>query len=117
MGSSRFTEKSVSALQAAAAADFRLKEYVDAIVRNPKWKRPAIWASLGWNETEGKAVDRKYRRLRKGLRDIGAGMEWREVPTPGSSASQSVYFEQLQDGTRGKMFGVYQHKPLETEEK
>ena len=113
----RVTEMSISALQAAAADDLRLKEYIDAIVRNPKWKRPAIWASLRWNEAEGKAVDRRYRRLRKRLRDMGAGMEWREVPTPCASASQFVYFELLQDGARGKRFGVYQHKSLEIEEK
>jgi len=44
-------------------------------------------------------------------------MEWREMPTPGSSASQTVYFETLYDGAKGMENGVWQHKSVKTEEK
>jgi hypothetical protein len=64
------------------------------------------------------AVDRKFRRLRKQLRDRGAGMALRQVPTPGiSDANQMAYFETLYDGARGRERGVWQHKPLKIDEK
>ncbi len=113
----RFTERSVSELQKAAEGNPLLGEYVRALIENPRWKRPDIWNSLGWSENKGKAVDRQYRRLRKRMKVLGAGMEWRTVPKPGiSEGSQFTYFEVLADGTRGRAFGLLQHKPLETEE-
>lgn len=102
---------------AAAADDPMLDEYVHALVLYPNWTKGAIWGKLGWAEREGKAVDRRYRRLRKRLKEIGAGMEWREMAEPGASASKTTYFEVLKDGTLGRQFGVIQHKPTETDEK
>jgi hypothetical protein len=113
----RFTECSVSELQKAAAEEPRLLKYVKAIIRNPKRKRSDIWKDLGWAEEDGRAVDRKYRRLRQHLKDAGVGMEWREMPTPFGSASQTVYFETLYDGAKGMENGVWQHKSLKTEGK
>jgi hypothetical protein len=109
----RFTERSVMELQAAATQDADLKSYVDAVVKNPKRKRFDIWAELGWSKQRGEKSDRKYRRLRQRLKELGAGMEWREIPSP-RSPSQTVYFEVLKDGAKGTGFGVYQHKPLKT---
>jgi hypothetical protein len=62
-------------------------------------------------------VDRQFRRLRQRLKQIGAGMEWREVPSGISNASQTTYFETLLDGKRGTKFGVVQHRLLKTQEK
>jgi len=112
----RFTERSVLELQKAAEADPRLAVYTRAVTRNPKWKRHDIWASLGWSEKVGHAVDRQYRRLLGRLKGIGAGVEWRVAPTPGvSEASQTTYFETLLDGKNGARFGVIQHKLLKTQ--
>ena len=114
----RFTERSVSELQKAAEEDPRLSKYVQAMIRNPDWKREDIWKSLGWDKKAGEAADRKFRRLRRRLKEIGAGMEWRTAPTPGiSEASQTTYFEVLVNGTRGSQFGVPQHKLLKTQDK
>lgn len=114
----RFTQSSIGELLKAASNDAPLAKYVDAVIRNPKWKREDVWASLGLTETVGRAVDRRYRRLRKRLRDLGAGMEWRTVPQPGiSEGSQFTVFQVLADGTRGAKFGVTQHKLLITSEK
>jgi hypothetical protein len=113
-----FTQQSVRELEEAARKDPRLTAYIRVTASHPKWKRAAIWQSLGWNEQDGKALDRRYRRLRNRLRTQGAGMEWREIPELGvSQASQNVYFEVLQDGARGSCFGLYQHKSLKTKEK
>jgi hypothetical protein len=49
---------------------------------------------------------------------MGAGMEWREMPSPGiSNASQTTYFETLLEGKRGARFGVMQHKLLKQQER
>jgi hypothetical protein len=109
----RFTQGSVLRLEEVARKDPRLAAYIREVVDNPKRKRADIWRELGWNEQQGKAVDRNYRRLRKRLKAQGVGMEWRLATVPGvSDASQFSYFEVLADGAKGSRFGVYQHKPL-----
>ncbi|HEY7334977.1 MAG TPA: hypothetical protein VH639_08840 [Bryobacteraceae bacterium] len=114
----RYTERSVSELRKVAEGDPQLREYIEAIIRNPKWKRPDVWASLGWDEKVGQRVDRRFRRLRQRLKEMGAGMEWREMPSPGiSNASQTTYFETLLEGKRGARFGVMQHKLLKQQER
>jgi hypothetical protein len=103
----------VRALEEKAREDPLLTDYLNAVTSNPKRKRADIWRELGWNEQQGKAVDRKYRWLRKLLKAQGAEMEWREAPLPGASdASKFFRFEVLQDGAKGNRFGVYQHKSL-----
>ena len=113
----QLSEHSVTALRKEAAKDSCLKEYVDAIIRHPKWKRSNIWKALAWSQEKGKAVGRKYRRVRQRLKNEGSGMDWREAPTPGTSPSATTYFETLFDGKRGKEFGVWQHKLLKTGDK
>ena len=114
----RFTERSVAELQQAAEVDPRLVAYVQAIIRFPKWNKEDIWKSLGLTDKEGKAVDRRYRRLRQRLKDIGAGMEWRFAPTRGMcDASQTTYFEVLRNGANGDRFGLLQHRPMKKQEK
>lgn len=109
----RFTQGSVLRLEEAARKDPRLAAYIKEVVDNPERKPADSWRGLGLSELEGKAVDRKYRRLRKRLKTQGAGMEWRLATVPGvSDASQFSYFEVLADGAKGRRFGVYQHKPL-----
>jgi hypothetical protein len=109
----RFTQGSVLRLEQAARKDPRLAAYIKEVVDNPERKPADIWRGLSLSELEGKAVDRKYRRLRKRLKAQGAGMEWRLATVPGvSDASQFSYFEVLADGAKGSRFGVHQHKPL-----
>jgi hypothetical protein len=109
----RFTQDSVRILEEAAREDPHLAEYFEAVSRNPKRKRADIWRELGLNKQDGKAVDRKFRRLRERLRAKGAGMEWYDALAPGTSdASRFVYFEVLHDGAKGPRRGVFQHKSL-----
>jgi hypothetical protein len=113
----RFTQGSVANLEEAARKDPRLAAYINEVIANWERKPADIWRELGWNEREGKAVDRQYRRLRKRLKAQGVGLEWCVAPVPSQSdANQFVCFEVLEDGARGPRWGVHQHKPLKLKE-
>ena len=108
----KYSYQSVTELEAAAREDPETAEYVACKVRNPRWSPEAISRHLNWDEKRGKRVDRRYRRLRNRLKDLGAGMQRREyAPPPGvSDANFTMYFEELFDGSRGRKTGVWQHR-------
>lgn len=108
----RYTQRSVAELEAAAKEDSELAEYVSAKIRYPDWQREDIWKKLAWDREHGERVDRRYRRLRKRVREVGGGIQCREYRArPGiSDASFTAYFEPLWDGTRGTVNGVWQHR-------
>jgi hypothetical protein len=97
--SPRFTDASIEALVSAANSDEDLRQYLQFRLR-PGWKKAAIWDALGWAEDHGRAVDRKFRRLRNTLRRSGAGVESEpESAIRGvSDASCTVAFERFFDG-------------------
>ena len=104
----RFTMRSVAELEAAAKNDGELRDYVAYKVRYPDWQASELWHALGWDAARGKAVDRRYRRLRSQLRESGAGMQWRTAPVAGLT-SATYFFETLYDGAQGAERGVWQH--------
>jgi hypothetical protein len=108
----KYSHQSVAELEAAAKDDPETAEYVACKVRNPRWSPDAISRHLNWDEKRGKRVDRRYRRLRNRLKELGAGMQCREYgPPPGiSDANFTMYFEELFDGSRGRKAGVWQHR-------
>lgn len=74
----RYTQRSVAELEAAAKEDSELAEYVSAKIRYPDWQREDIWKKLAWDREHGERVDRRYRRLRKRVREVGGGIQCRE---------------------------------------
>ncbi len=108
----KYTHHSIEQLRTAAAEEPELAVYIRCKVRFPSWTSEAIWHHLGWDELRGKRIDRRYRRLRRRLRELGHGIQCREYrPRPGlSDASSTVYFEELFDGERGSGMGVWQHR-------
>jgi len=108
----KYTYQSVAQLEAAANEDPEVAEYLACKIRNPAWSRDAIWHQLGWDDQNGERVDRRYRRLRRRLRELGVGIQCREYSPPAgvSDASCTVYYEELFDGIRGKKTGVWQHR-------
>jgi hypothetical protein len=108
----KYTQRSIAELEAAASEDADVKAYINAKVRYPDWQCQAIWNHLGWDEDRGKRVDRRYRRLRKRIRELGGGIQCREYrPRPGiSDANFTTYFEELFDGAQGRRTGVWQHR-------
>jgi hypothetical protein len=95
----RFTSASIEALISAANSDEDLRQYLKFRLR-PGWKKAVIWRALGWTEDHGRAVDRKFRRLRNTLKQAGAGMEVKSesVIRGVSDASCTVAFERFFDG-------------------
>lgn len=106
----RYTFRSISELEAAAKDDPEMSEYIAAKIRYPDWNRADLWRQLGWDARRGEAADRRFRRLRERVKNIGAGIEWRTVPViPGTAGSVTTYFETLHDGAMGAEAGVWQH--------
>jgi hypothetical protein len=107
----KYTERSLAELETAAKADRDVAEYLAAKIRYPHWRRDEIWGTLGWQAEHGERVDRRFRRLRNRLRELGAGIQCREYSRPGlSDASCTTYFEPLCDGAFGSATGVWQHR-------
>ncbi len=107
----RYSHHSLTELEAAAKEDPETAEYLACKIHNPSWGLETISRHLNWDKKRGQRVDRRYRRLRKGLRDRGMGLQCREYRPPVgiSEANFTVHFEQLFDGARGRGVGVWQH--------
>lgn len=107
-----YTNRSLAVLEAAAKDDSEVAEYLGAKTRYPGWHSGAIWMQLGWEPERGKRVDRRFRRMRDRLRDLGGGIQCREYrPLPSlSDASCTTYFEALWNGVQGSKKGVWQHR-------
>jgi hypothetical protein len=79
----------------AVEGDDNLLAYVKLRVRG--YKPRAAWERLGWSETHGQAVDRRFRRARMMLKASGFDYQPREIELPPglSDASCSVVKERL----------------------
>jgi hypothetical protein len=108
----RFTQRSIAELEAAVKGDRDLEQYLEARIRFPSWQREAIWKQLGWDNSRGDRVDRRYRRARSRIRKLGGGIQCRDYrPHAGvSDASCTAYFEPILDGSHGSKTGVWQHR-------
>jgi len=107
----RYTQRSLAELEAAVKDDADVAEYLRSKIRYPGWSRDQIWQHLGWDAARGERVDRRYRRMRTRLRQLGAGIQCRYQPRHGlSAASFTSYLEPLWDGTHGRESGVWQHR-------
>jgi hypothetical protein len=108
----RYAGRSIAELEAAAQGDPDLAKYLNARIRHPAWGHEQIWRDIGWNSSHGKAVDKRYRRLRAKLREQGGGIPVRDyVQPPGvSDASVTTYREPLFEGSRGAGISVWQHR-------
>ena len=108
----KYAYQSVAQLEAAAQEDPEVAEYLRLKIHNPAWSRQAIWQHLKWGSLKGERVDKRYRNLRRRIRDLGAGVQCREYRPPAgvSAASCTTYFEELFDGSRGGGTGVWQHR-------
>lgn len=108
----RYSFHSVVQLEAAAHEDPETAEYLACKIRNPSWPCEAISRHLNWDERRGRRVDRRYRRLRRKFRSLGAGIQCRDYRPPSgiSDANFTACFEELFDGTRGRGTGVWQHR-------
>lgn len=107
----RYTQRSLAELEAAVRDDNEVAEYLRSKIRYPDSSRDQIWQQLGWDTARGERVDRRYRRVRKQLRAIGAGMQCRYRSRYGlSEASFTSYLEPLWDGSHGQENGVWQHR-------
>jgi hypothetical protein len=85
----------VNALKAAVQDDEDLRAYVSLRLQGHKPR--AAWGRLGWTATFGKAIDRRFRRLRQKVKESGFEYEAREIQSnPGfSDASCTVIKERL----------------------
>lgn len=108
----KYSYQSVTDLEAAAKDDPETAAYLTCKIHNPSWTCEVISRHLGWDERRGKRVDRRYRRLRSRLKELGAGIPCREYgPPPGiTEANCTTYFEELYDESRGRRTGVWQHR-------
>jgi hypothetical protein len=108
----RFTQRSIAELEAAAKDEPELSEYLAGKIRYPDWSRERIWRQLGWDEAHGERVDRRFRRFRRRISELSAGIPCREYRPPAgiSDASCTSYFEELFDGSLGSKTGVWQHR-------
>ena len=108
----KYTQRSIAEFEAAVKEDPEVTEYVAAKVRFPSWRRDAIWRHLGWDDKRGDRVDRRYRRARTRIRELGGGIQCRDYCPPAgvSDANCTVYFEPLLDGAHGIKTGVWQHR-------
>jgi hypothetical protein len=108
----KYAQRSIAELEAAASEDSEVQAYLSAKIRNPEWQSQAVWNQLGWDEVRGKRVDKRFRRLRNRIRELGGGIQCRENrPRPGiSDANCTVYFEELFDGMHGSRTGGWQHR-------
>ena len=108
----QYSFQSVAQLEAAAQEDPETAEYLSCKIRNPSWSCDAISRHLNWDEKRGRRIDRRFRRLRRKIRNLGAGIQCRDYKPPVgiSEANFTAHFEQLFDGTRGRGTGVWQHR-------
>jgi len=74
------TWMSVAELEAAVQDDEDLTQYLQ--LRLQGWRPRPAWEHLGWDQKRGLAVDRRFRRLRKKIKDTGFEYQAREVELP-----------------------------------
>jgi hypothetical protein len=114
----KYTHRSVAELEAAVKDDPDVAAYLAAKIRFPAWRREAIWRHLEWRKEFGERVDRRYRRARNLIREMGAGIQCRDY-SPGtgvSDANCTTYFEPILNGSLGSKTGVWQHRNPDRDE-
>jgi hypothetical protein len=89
------TYMTVDQLRAAVREDEQLRLYMELRIKG--YKPRAAWEHLGWEARYGRAIDRRFRRLRQKLKATGFEHQAREIElTPGlSDASCTVVKERL----------------------
>jgi hypothetical protein len=91
----RRTETGLKALIAAVQLDEDLRTYMKFRLRG--YRPRAVWDRLGWTQNHGKAIDRRFRRVREKIKASGFEYQPREIERlPGiSGASCTVVKERL----------------------
>jgi len=91
----RWTDTSLNQLKLAVQEDEDLRAYIE--LRTQGYKPQPAWIRLGWDARRGRAVDRRFRRLREKIKTSGFDYEARdiEVEPGGSDASCTVVKERL----------------------
>jgi len=111
----RWIDASLGQLKLAVQEDEDLRAYIE--LRTQGYKPQPAWIRLGWDVRRGRAVDRRFRRLREKIKTSGFDYEARDVDLePGrSDASCTVVKERLRipirPGTDATLSGRVVYEP------